>query len=450
MVNNVEISFIRNIIENNLLFYKTKVTQDCLTDIFCKVIFNEIGKNMATNGGFIPHHHLKNFVEDKKRMEKYKDTKYPLAINDVGDILSFINDNSIDKDFSVIEKTILNEDKKRKMVNLTSKIMEKLGDSKENINELIRKLSFEIDSLKYDSDDDLEFYSLKELVENELKYQESDEVEKFYDFGWNIIDDEVGGIPKPSTNYILAPPKTGKSSSLYDLANKSLNNGSNVLFVTIEIPTREALRKIYANLTNLKYKEIVSKTLSKEDGEFYIKSLSTSADKFDNHFYMIYNKNGVDVKQIEDYITNLKKSGIEIDVVYIDYLTLLNSVDDKKKSDVEKFMSLPKEVRVLSQKTNTAIISAGQLDVSTIKKDISEITLDDMHYVKNALSQEATNVLFLNQDLDDIINEKPSLKIKHLLGRNGLNIDVYHFPKYDYDRVYFGGDKKYTNKEAKF
>lgn len=413
-------------------------------------MYGEIGKNMTTNGGFIPTYHLKDFINDKNRMEKYKKTNYPLEINDVSDIINFINKESVDKDFSIIEKTILNEDKKRKMINITSEIMEGLTDNTNNINELIRKLSYKIDSIKYSSDDNLEFYSMNELISNEMDYQNSDEVEHFYNFGWNIIDDEIGGIPKPSTNYILAPPKAGKSASLYDLANKALDDGRNILFVTIEIPTKEAVRKMYANRTMLRYKDIISKTLSKDNYDFYIKTLSNSIDKFDNHFYMIYNKDGVDVKQIEDYIMNLKKSGIEIDYVYIDYLTLLNSVDDKKKSDVEKFMALPKEVRVLSQKTNTAIISAGQLDVSTIKKDISDITLEDMHYVKNALSQEATNVLFLGRDDEEFINDKPSLKIKHLLGRNGMNTDIHNFPNYDYDKVYLGKDIKYVLKEAGF
>jgi len=404
LINKTELGVINKMMSDNLLFYKTKLTQEHFTDILAKTLFYEIGKSMTTT------------------------------------------------EFSVLEKNIMNDFKRKEIVNLSSEILDRASDSKENINELIRKFSYKLDQVKFDSDDDLEFHSMKELVDIEIEYQNSDEVEALVPIGWNILDDEIGGVPRPSTNYVLAFPKIGKSMSLYDMSNKGIISGKNILFVTIEIPTKEASRKMYANYTNLNYRGIAEKELSSADEKFYRKNISDMSNKYDQNFYMIYNKNGVDIKQIEGYIDNLKKSGIEIDTIFIDYLTLLNSVDGKKKSDVEKFMALPKELRVLSQKTNTAIISAGQLDVSAMKKTIEEISLDDMHYVKNALSQEATNVLFLNKEEALLPNGKPMLKIKHLLGRNGISDHIYHFPNYEYNNVYLGKDKQddSSDREASF
>lgn len=446
MKNKIELSLIHRIINDNMLYYKTKVKLDHLNDILAKTLFIEIGKAITTTGGFIPFKDLNLLIKNQERMDKYKKLGYPLEINEVRDITDFLIENNLEEtDFNVLEKNIIKDYKSKLFVNMASEMLEKASENKFNVNECLRKYSYKLDQLKYDSDDDLEFHPLDELVEEELRYQNSDEVEVFYDFGFDIIDSEVGGTPIPSTNYILAPPKTGKSTSLYELAISNLQKGRNILFVTIEIPTKEATRKMYANYTQFNYKDILQKRLSKDDNEKYIKSIKNLGEKYRDNFYMIYNKNGVDIKDIENYCENLKKSGIIIEDIYIDYLTLLNSVDDKKKSDVEKFMALPKEIRILSQKTHTRVFSAGQLDVSAIKKPIEEITLDDMHYVKNALSQEATNVLFMNrEDTED----GSDLKIKHLLGRNGLNTDVYHFPNFDYNKVYLGQDIKFTYEEV--
>lgn len=790
MVNKIELNFIRELINDNMLYYKTKVKQIHLNDILAKILFSEIGKALTTSGGFIPFKHIGDFINNKNKMDKYKNFKYPLDIKEVSDVIDYLESVKEDIKVEILEKAILNDHKREEFINISSEMLHLSSEKDCKINELLRKYSYKLDQLKFDSDDSLEFHSMNELAEQELKYQDSDEIDALSPMGWNILDDEIGGIPRPSTNYILAPPKLGKmetlssllytpegvttmgeikvgdyvfdekgkpnkvlkihehegkiiyrvyfndgnyvdcgkehlwrvqrcnnrkdkrvadiwntlnvgqmlkegietkgknprakfyipltepvefnerritidpyvlgvilgdgsigdgititnseepivnklreyehfssckwndnkntntiyltrkvkhlldeynltnlksdtkfipkdylfnsienrlqilrglfdtdgcvedgktlvyystskemannvkflveslggvarlsvkkspkykykgeirigkdcykvviqisndikiwstpkhegrfkgrkkplfrnitkieergieparcieveseshlyltnnfivthnSTSLYDLSNKGIRSGKNILFVTIEIPTKEATRKMYANYTKLNYKDIIGKSLSDSDKKHYRDSINNLSEKYNQNFYMIYNKDGVDVKQIEGYVSNLKKSGIEIDTIFIDYLTLLNSVNDKKKSDVEKFMALPKELRVLSQNTNTAIISAGQLDVSTIKKKIEDITLEDMHYVKNALSQEATNVFFLNSDDESKnSNGKNHLKIKHLLGRNGINDLIYSFEDYDYSKVYLGEDTEFV------
>jgi len=447
MKNIVELSYVYKLMQDNVEFYKTKVKQEHFTDLLAGTLYREIGKAVTQTDGFIPFKHLSELIKDTSRMDDYRKTKYPLEINEPKDIMSFLEANDQDCDMSVLEKNIIKDYKRKQFENMVSKMNEKISVPGFGIEECLRKFSWEIDQMKFDADDGLEFHSMTELVDQEIAYQDSDEVDLMYNFGLDIIDGEVGGTPKPSTNYLLASPKSGKSTALYNLALSNLRDGRNILFVTIEIPTKEATRKLYAHHTGLNYKDIVGKKLSDDHFIYYKSAISQLSDAYNDNFYMIYNKDGVDVKQIEIYCENLKKSGIIIDDIYIDYLTLLNSMDEHKKSDVEKFMSLPKEVRILSQKTNTRVFSAGQLDVGTVNKPIEDVTLSDAHYVKNALSQEATNVLFMQIEEN---GDRKDLKIKHLLGRLGMNDKVYQFCKYDFNKVTLGKDTICTVKEASF
>ena len=59
MVNETELQFINKLFEDNLLFIKTKITIDHLTDPFAKTMFFELGKAMTDYGELVPAKHLK-------------------------------------------------------------------------------------------------------------------------------------------------------------------------------------------------------------------------------------------------------------------------------------------------------------------------------------------------------------------------------------------------------
>ena len=70
---------------------------------------------------------------------------------------------------------------------------------------------------------------------------------------------------------------------------------------------------------------------------------------------MLYDPSGICPKDIETHIDLLAKAGICIDDVFIDYLTIMKSNNGDAHSETEKAVVLPKEVRMLAQKTNTRI-----------------------------------------------------------------------------------------------
>jgi len=222
MVNEIELQFINHIFKDNLLFLKTKINISQLTDPFAKTMFFELGKAMRDYGEMIPSKHLRLLVEDEERISNYNKLKYPLEITDVNSILEYISKYDNDIKFSTLEKTIIDSNMKKEMIELSECLLEDIMDSKKSVKDLLRKYSYAFDTLKYQSADELAFKSTQDMMKDELDYQSSSEVEEYIPTGFNIIDSLYGGIEKSTTNYLLAGNKVGKSQWLYQSLINSL------------------------------------------------------------------------------------------------------------------------------------------------------------------------------------------------------------------------------------
>lgn len=214
MMNEIELQFIKKLFDDNTLFYKTKVKLNQLTDILCITLFSELGRSMVTYGGFMPFEHLKALCNDEDRMERYKKLNYPLIINEPLDIIDFINKYTTTTSFSTLEKTILDNYNRRKLIDISEEMMCKLQDSKTTIKEIIRNVSYKIDSIKHDTSDNISFLSGKDIVEAERRRLSSDEIVHYYETGFDFIDDYTNGLTAPATVFVVSPPKTGKAQTL--------------------------------------------------------------------------------------------------------------------------------------------------------------------------------------------------------------------------------------------
>lgn len=438
MVNEIQLKFINKLFEDNLLFFKTKITNEHLTDPFVKVMFYEIGRALRDYGELIPAKHLKSLVEDETRMDKFKKLKYPLELTSVSDIINYIANFKTETKFSTLEKTIMNDYVRTEMTYLAEEMLEDVCDSKKSIRDVIRKYSYSIDNLKYNNEDNIEFLSASDIIQNEKKRLLSDDNITYNKCGFKFIDDISGGVVAPATVYMVAAPATGKSIFLYDATVRALRSGKKVLFATIEIPTQEAYLKILSNFTGIKYHTILKKEFTEIEKEKYEKGL-IEFEKYKDNLYMIYDKTGLSPSDIKHYYKTLEKTGIKCDFICIDYLGLMSS-DDAKHSDVEKYTNLPKQVRVLSQETDSIVLIPHQLKTQQATKDINDLTPDSVFYAKT-ISHEATLAYFMTRDRD---NGDITL-IKNFKSRIGECVNTYVFRNADRNYCRLGEDEIFTN-----
>ena len=183
------------------------------------------------------------------------------------------------------------------------------------------------------------------------------------------------GLPKKTLNIALAGTGVGKSLFMCHVAASALNQGKNVLYITLELAEEEVAKRIDANLMNITFEDLMAlpkdmyekkaMTLkSKTNGKLIVKEYPT-AGASSMHFKALLNE------------LNLKKS-FKPDIIFVDYLNICMSSRVKPGSNINSYTyikSIAEELRGLAVEFEVPLVSATQTTRSGFTS--SDIGLED-------------------------------------------------------------------------
>ena len=169
------------------------------------------------------------------------------------------------------------------------------------------------------------------------------------------------GIPKKTLNIVMAGVGVGKSLTLCHFASGYINQGKNVLYISMELAEEEVAKRIDANVLNVSmddlmvlpkdiYEKKIENLKQKTNGKLIVKEYPT-ASASTVHFRSLLNE------------LNLKK-GFVPDVIMIDYLNICASARIKPGNGVNSYTyikAIAEELRGLAVEHNVPIWSATQL-----------------------------------------------------------------------------------------
>jgi archaellum biogenesis ATPase FlaH len=185
-----------------------------------------------------------------------------------------------------------------------------------------------------------------------------------------------GGIPNKSLNVCLAGTGVGKSLFMCHCAAANLNQGKNVLYLTMEMAEERIAERIDANLLDVPidqleylskemFAERVRSLSSKTNGKLIIKEYPTGSAHA-GHFRALLNE------------LKLKKS-FEPDIIYIDYLNICSSSRMKGMggaiNSYNYIKAIAEELRGLAVEFDLPIVTATQTTRSGFSN--SDIGLED-------------------------------------------------------------------------
>ena len=169
-----------------------------------------------------------------------------------------------------------------------------------------------------------------------------------------------GGLSKKTLNVILAGTGVGKSLFMCHVAAAALNQGKNVLYITMEMAEERIAERIDANLLNMTMDELskvdkdiyetrIGKLIKKTTGKLIIKEYPT-ASAHAGHFKAL--------------LEELKlKRNFTPDLIVIDYLNICASSRMKHGAGVNSYTyikSIAEELRGLGVEYNVPVLSATQ------------------------------------------------------------------------------------------
>ena len=169
-----------------------------------------------------------------------------------------------------------------------------------------------------------------------------------------------GGLSKKTLNIALAGTGVGKSLFMCHVAGSVLNQGRNVLYITMEMAEERIAERIDANLLNLTMDELkvidrdifetrIEKIAKKTQGRLIIKEYPT-ASAHTGHF--------------RGLLEELKlKREFKPDIIFIDYLNICASQRMKQGANINSYTyvkAIAEEIRGLAVEYNVPIVSATQ------------------------------------------------------------------------------------------
>lgn len=206
--------------------------------------------------------------------------------------------------------------------------------------------------------------------------------------GFETIDHMLGGGWDIQTlNVVMAETNNGKSLWMQNFAAKSADMGYNVLYITLEMSERKVMKRIGSMRLKIPINDYDNVSKDIDIIKRKIESLKNASggigeDLFEKKVGKIITKfwaaGTATVNDFDNYITKLReKKGIKIDLVIVDYITLIapqkGTVGDNLYT---KGKSLAEGLRAIGAKYKIPVITGVQ--VSKDAWNSNDITLEQV------------------------------------------------------------------------
>lgn len=207
--------------------------------------------------------------------------------------------------------------------------------------------------------------------------------------GWKTLDELLaGGWDRKTMNVIIGPSNSGKSLWLSNIAANAANTGKNVLYVSLEMSDRKVMKRVGAIRLRININDYDAKSKDSNFMQGKLRdmrrrggSFMGSTDVFDNTVGKLYVKEfpagSATVADVDHHIKMLQeKRNVKIDMVVVDYLTIMAPDANKNGSLFTNGKQLSEGLRAIAQRYDLCLITAMQ-----VQKDnfgASDITLADI------------------------------------------------------------------------
>lgn len=194
-----------------------------------------------------------------------------------------------------------------------------------------------------------------------------------------------GGFSKKTLNVFMGSPKVGKSMWLCNLAAKSVLNGNNSIYITLEMSYQMVSQRIGSNLFEIpidqykqasedpnymaaKIKEFNMSHLMVKPGKFFIEEFPTSSAT-------VYDIESFILKKEEELST--EDVPFKFDNIFIDYINIMKDYKNPNSENTyQKIKSICEDVRAMSQRNNWCVVSVTQTNRSAF--DLADINMNNV------------------------------------------------------------------------
>lgn len=219
--------------------------------------------------------------------------------------------------------------------------------------------------------------------------------------GFETLDKITGGLQAGGLYILAARPSVGKSAFMGKMVFNAAKKDYSVGVISLEMTDNQITARIASLATEIEYWRIYrSRLIDQEQSEkFY--SITAKVSELP---ILISDKTGVSISEIKDKIARLRRKS-KIDILYIDYLQLLDTDEKERNYNREQQVSkISRGLKLLAKDYGIPIVVLAQLN--RVSEQLSD-KKPKLHNLRESgsLEQDADGVIFLHRDFMSGIKE---------------------------------------------
>ena len=299
-------------------------------------------------------------------------------------------------DFSYSIQRLKEETKKRKLLNVNKELERILTSNKfevSEIEEIYRKALENFDNGIIDEKQEDVVEKIMDIIFERKRKKEQGKSLVEIDSGYSGLNRLTNGLHRGELVILAARPGMGKTAFMLNMAVRQLKTKNRIIIFSLEMSKELLVERMISILSGVSLQKIRWGDLNDKELNEIVKALDFLKSKRDN--FVIFDKSDIRINEIKAEIRKEKRKK-DVDVVYIDYLQLINSSSQYNNKNIE-VGEVSRIAKVMARELDVAIVMLAQLSREVEKRTDKRPILSDLRD-SGEIEQNADLVLFLYRE----------------------------------------------------
>lgn len=228
---------------------------------------------------------------------------------------------------------------------------------------------------------------LDDIIERKRKYEEGEPFIEI-DSGYNALNQFTNGFHRGELTILAARPGMGKTAFMLNMVIRQIKNGEKVMVFSLEMSAKSLVERMVSMLSGVSLQKIRRGNMNDEEFDYVMQAFDFLEEAKDN--LILIDKSNMTINEIKIEIRKQKEN---VDVVYVDYLQLINASSQYNNKNVE-IGEVSRVAKVMARELDVAVVMLAQLSREVERRTNKKPVLSDLRD-SGEIEQNADIVLFL-------------------------------------------------------
>jgi len=254
--------------------------------------------------------------------------------------------------------------------------------------------------------------------------------------GWGEWDKKIGGLKGNNLIVIAARPAMGKSALALALMKNVMLQQKRCLYFSLEMSNSQLGQRLISSESKVSYSRAIDGRISAQE----LEKMGNSIGRICNDYIEIIETSAIKLTEIRSSSYSLKALK-GLDMVVIDYLQLIETVNNKNSTRDRDLGILTSGLKALAKDLNIPIVLIAQLSREVEKRSDKRPQLSDLRE-SGSIEQDADIVIFpLRPEYYGISQLENGESTKDLMinivakNRGGAVGDIHNFCKIAFNQI---------------